>query len=162
MRLQRCRFASRTALARLTLRTTSAAFSGHSHPRRSYSGYLQALGTPDAQPRPADPSHGRYGIGNATWIGQPRIVSWKPMATVYDNFLTEEECDYLLKIATPKMEPAMLVNSEIQKHMKSKSRTSHGAFFDSFGDPIVAMITNRIGHVARIPPGTHCWPAPWH
>ena len=75
------------------------------------------------------------------------------MATVYDNFLTEEECDYLLKLATPKMEPAMLVNSELQKHKKSKSRTSHGAFFDSFGDPVLAMITNRIGHVARIPPG---------
>jgi hypothetical protein len=94
----------------------------------------------------------RYGVGNATWTGVPRIVSWKPMATVYDNFLTEEECDYILDMARPLMEPAMLVNSEVQQHRKSKSRTSHGAFMDSFQDPVLAMITQRIGHVTRIPP----------
>jgi hypothetical protein len=76
------------------------------------------------------------------------------MATVYDNFLTEEECDYILGVATPLMEPAMLVNSEVQKHRKSKSRTSHGAFMDSFQDPLLAMITHRIAHVARVPPRT--------
>lgn len=94
-----------------------------------------------------------HGIGNATWSGIPRIVSWKPMATVYDNFLSEEEADYILQLARPLMEPAMLVNSDKEKHMKSRSRTSHGAFFDSFQNPILSMITHRIAHVARIPPG---------
>jgi hypothetical protein len=94
-----------------------------------------------------------YGLGNATWIGTPRIVSWKPMATVYDDFLSEAECDYLLALSKPRLEPAMLVNSDVQKHVHSKSRTSHGAFFDSLGDPVLAMLTHRLGHVARIPPG---------
>lgn len=93
------------------------------------------------------------GIGNATWSGTPRIVSWHPMAIVFDNFATEEECDYLLKLSKPQMEPAMLVNSNEMKHVRSKSRTSHGTFFDSFGDEILAMITHRIAHVAKVPPG---------
>jgi len=93
------------------------------------------------------------GIGNATWSGTPRIVSWHPMAVVYDNFLTEEECDYILKLSKPRMEPAMLVNSKEQKHQRSKSRTSHGAFLDSFEDDVLSMITNRIAHVAKVPPG---------
>ena len=84
-----------------------------------------------------------YGLGNATWVGTPRIISWQPMATVYDDFLSEEECDYLLNLAQPQMEPAMLVNSDLQIHKKSKTRTSHGAFFDSFEDPVLAMITHR-------------------
>jgi hypothetical protein len=74
------------------------------------------------------------------------------MAAVFDNFLTEQECEYILEKSRPFMEPAMLVHSGV-KHKKSKSRTSHGAFFDSFQDPILAMITDRIGHVARVPPG---------
>lgn len=93
------------------------------------------------------------GIGNATWSGTPRIVSWHPMAVVYDKFLTEEECDYILKLSKPRMEPAMLVNSKEQKHQRSKSRTSHGAFLDSFEDDVLSMITNRIAHVAKVPPG---------
>ena len=100
-----------------------------------------------------DPRLQSFGIGNATWVGTPRIISWHPMAAVYDDFLSHEECDYLLNISRPLMEPAMLVNSNVQKHRRSKSRTSHGAFHDSFGDPVLAMITHRIGHVARVPPG---------
>ena len=93
------------------------------------------------------------GIGNATWTGTPRIVSWHPMAIVFDNFATEEECDYLLTLSKPQVEPAMLVYSNEMKHVRSKSRTSHGTFFDSFEDEVLAMLTNRIGHVARVPPG---------
>ena len=95
----------------------------------------------------------KHGVGNATWSGVPRIMSWQPMATVYDNFLSDEECDYLLKRSTAVMEPAMLVNSDLAIHRKSKARTSHGAFFHSYEDPVMAMITERIGHAARIPPG---------
>ena len=108
---------------------------------------------PPVTPAAVDTRQQSFGVGNATWVGTPRILSWKPMATVYDNFLSAEECDYLLNISRPLMEPAMLVNSSIQKHRRSKSRTSHGAFHDSFGDPVLAMITHRIGHVARVPPG---------
>lgn len=75
------------------------------------------------------------------------------MAIVFDNFLSNEECDYLLKLSKPQMEPAMLVNSNEMKHIRSKSRTSHGAFFDSFGDEVLSMITHRIAHVAKVPPG---------
>lgn len=52
------------------------------------------------------------------------------------------------------MEPAMIVNSDLHIHKKSKSRTSHGAFFDSFEDDVLSMISHRIAHVAKVPPGT--------
>eukprot|EP00892_Ulva_mutabilis_P001984 jgi/Ulvmu1/11787/UM008_0202.1 len=106
----------------------------------------------DPDPETAVQSDVLMGIGNATWSGTPRIVSWHPMAVVFDNFLSDEECDYILKMAKPRMEPAMLVNSKEQKHQRSKSRTSHGAFMDSFEDDVLAMITNRIAHVAKVPP----------
>lgn len=106
-----------------------------------------------ARPDP-QPSDGLlFGVGNATWSGTPRIVSWHPLATVYDNFLTPEECDYLLNKARPMMEPAMIVNSEQHIHKKSPARTSHGAFFDSFEDDVMSMISHRIAHVAKVPPG---------
>jgi hypothetical protein len=97
-----------------------------------------------------------YGIGNATWSGTPRIISWHPMAVLFENFATSEECDYVLAKAKPEMEPAMLVNSNEMKHKRSRSRTSHGAFFDSFEDNVLSMITHRIAHVARVPPGVRC------
>ena len=103
--------------------------------------------------QPVAQSQQLFGIGNATWIGTPRVVSWQPLATVYDSFLSDEECEYLLNISRPLMEPAMLVNNKRQQHVRSESRTSQGAFHDSVGDPVLAMITHRIAHVARVPPG---------
>jgi hypothetical protein len=121
-------------------------------PLTGYDDFFQAKKVGISQ-RIADEALGvRHGIGNATWTGTPRIISWEPMATVYDNFLSEDECDYILELARPRMEPAMLVSNDV-KHKKSRSRTSHGAFFDSFQNPTLAMITDRIGHVARVPPG---------
>jgi hypothetical protein len=75
------------------------------------------------------------------------------MAVVYDNFLSEEECEELLRLSTPLMEPAMLVNGKVNMHIRSKARTSYGAFFDSFETPLLAMITHRIAHVVKVPPG---------
>ena len=85
--------------------------------------------------------------------GAPQVLSWRPLATLYEDFLTEAECDYLLNISRPLMEPAMLVNRKQQKHIRSKARTSWGAFHDSLGDPVLAAITQRIAHVIRVAPG---------
>ena len=64
--------------------------------------------------------------------GSVEQVSWKPKAYVFHGFLTDEECDHLIKRATPKMEKSTVVDSSTGKSVPSEIRTSSGMFFSRF------------------------------
>ena len=101
---------------------------------------------------PADsPAAVTIGVGNASWTGAPRILAWYPLVIAYDSFLSDAECDHVLRLAQPAMEPAMLINRDTHKHRKSPSRTSHGAFFDDADDPLLATLSQRIAHAVQLP-----------
>ena len=102
------------------------------------------------------PSHVvQIGSGAASWKGAPQIVSWSPLVMVFDNFLSDEECDHILKKADPLMEPAMLIDKANQ-HFRSKDRTSRGAFFDRGEDELITASDNRIAHATQVPAGVCC------
>ncbi|BAT75340.1 hypothetical protein VIGAN_01318600 [Vigna angularis var. angularis] len=82
------------------------------------------------------------------WV---EILSWEPRAFLYHNFLTKEECDYLINIAKPDMQKSSVVDSKTGKSMDSRVRTSSGAFLTRGRDHIVRDIEKRIADFTFIP-----------
>ncbi|KAF7809616.1 putative prolyl 4-hydroxylase 10 [Senna tora] len=82
------------------------------------------------------------------WV---EIVSWEPRAFVYHNFLTKEECEYLIDIAKPHMHKSTVVDSETGKSKDSRVRTSSGTFLSRGRDKIVRNIEKRIADFTFIP-----------
>ncbi|XP_061352237.1 probable prolyl 4-hydroxylase 10 [Gastrolobium bilobum] len=82
------------------------------------------------------------------WV---ELVSWEPRAFVYHNFLTKEECEYLINIAKPSMHKSTVVDSETGKSKDSRVRTSSGTFLARGRDKIVRNIEKRIADFTFIP-----------
>jgi prolyl 4-hydroxylase len=68
---------------------------------------------------------------------QVEVLSWKPWAFLYHNFLAKDECEYLINTARPHMERSFFVDSEIGKSMERRIRTSFGHFLNQGRDKIV-------------------------
>ena len=102
------------------------------------------------------------------------LVSWKPRAFLFKDFLTEEECDYMIsKVcslnlpaltlpplpacadllgtsamqAKPSMTKSTVVDNETGKSMDSTVRTSTGTFFGRGQDEVIHGIEKRIALV---------------
>ncbi|CAN1315188.1 Probable prolyl 4-hydroxylase 3 [Linum perenne] len=72
------------------------------------------------------------------------IVSWEPRAFLYHNFLSKEECEYLISLAKPHMTKSTVVDSETV-------RTSSGMFLRRGQDKIIRSIEKRIADFSFIP-----------
>ncbi|RZC48530.1 hypothetical protein C5167_016960 [Papaver somniferum] len=79
------------------------------------------------------------------------VISWEPRAYVYHNFLSEEECNYLIDLAKPHMEKSTVVDSETGKSKDSRVRTSSGTFLKRGQDKIIRSIERRIADFTFIP-----------
>ncbi|KAL9269159.1 putative prolyl 4-hydroxylase 10 [Drosera capensis] len=55
--------------------------------------------------------------GIEQWV---EVISWEPRAFVYHNFLTKEECEYLIELAKPHMHKSTVVDSETGKSKDSR------------------------------------------
>ncbi|XP_022640129.1 probable prolyl 4-hydroxylase 10 [Vigna radiata var. radiata] len=80
------------------------------------------------------------------WV---EILSWEPRAFLYHNFLTKDECEYLINIAKPNMQRSKVLKSGMVK--TSSGRTSFGAFLDRGVDKTVRKIEKRIADFTHIP-----------
>ncbi|MQL99552.1 hypothetical protein Taro_032274, partial [Colocasia esculenta] len=85
--------------------------------------------------------------------GEPwtEVLSWEPRAFLYHNFLSKEECEHLIKLATPRMEKSTVVDSETGKSKDSRVRTSSGMFLKRGQDKIIRAIEKRIADFTFIP-----------
>ncbi|KAJ4964453.1 hypothetical protein NE237_024392 [Protea cynaroides] len=81
------------------------------------------------------------------------VVSWEPRAFIYHNFLSKEECEYLVELAKPFMEKSTVVDSETGQSMESRVRTSSGTFLERGRDKIIRDIEKRIADFTFIPVG---------
>ncbi|RVX16727.1 putative prolyl 4-hydroxylase 10 [Vitis vinifera] len=54
--------------------------------------------------------------------GEPwsEVISWEPRAFVYHNFLSKDECEYLIKLAKPHMQKSTVVDSSTGKSKDSR------------------------------------------
>ncbi|XP_042016719.1 probable prolyl 4-hydroxylase 3 isoform X4 [Salvia splendens] len=101
-----------------------------------------------------DSSNGGEGLGER---GEQRteVVSWEPRAFIYHNFLSKEECEYLINRATPHMVKSTVVDSETGKSVDSSVRTSYGTFFKRGQDKVIRAIEKRIADYTLIPVAEH-------
>lgn len=79
------------------------------------------------------------------------ILSWEPRAFVYHNFLSKEECEYLINLAKPHMAKSTVVDSTTGKSKDSRVRTSSGTFLRRGRDKIIRNIEQRIADFTFIP-----------
>ncbi|KAF5454617.1 hypothetical protein F2P56_024268 [Juglans regia] len=79
------------------------------------------------------------------------LISWEPRAFVYHNFLTKEECEYLISLAKPHMEKSTVVDSETGKSKDSRVRTSSGTFLARGRDKLIRNIETKIAGFTFLP-----------
>ncbi|XP_050380187.1 probable prolyl 4-hydroxylase 10 [Argentina anserina] len=82
------------------------------------------------------------------WV---EVISWEPRAFVYHNFLTQQECNYLIDLAKPHMEKSTVVDSETGKSKDSRVRTSSGTFLARGRDKIIRNIEKKIANFTFLP-----------
>ncbi|WOL00028.1 putative prolyl 4-hydroxylase 3 isoform X1 [Canna indica] len=88
------------------------------------------------------------GIRGHQWT---EVISWEPRAFVYHNFLSKEECEYLIELAKPHMQKSAVVDSTTGKSKDSRVRTSTGMFLQRGQDEIIRAIEKRIAYYTFIP-----------
>ncbi|KAL5780766.1 hypothetical protein ACOSQ2_011503 [Xanthoceras sorbifolium] len=79
------------------------------------------------------------------------IIAWEPRAFVYHNFLSKEECEYLINLAKPHMKKSTVVDSKTGQSKDSRVRTSSGMFLRRGQDKIIRNIEKRIADFTFIP-----------
>ncbi|CAN6213422.1 unnamed protein product [Urochloa humidicola] len=80
-----------------------------------------------------------------------KAVSWQPRIFVYKGFLSEEECDHLVRLGKKKVQRSMVADNESGKSVMSEVRTSSGTFLDKRQDPVVSRIEKRIAAWTFLP-----------
>uniref|UniRef100_A0A0D6R2G2 Fe2OG dioxygenase domain-containing protein n=1 Tax=Araucaria cunninghamii TaxID=56994 RepID=A0A0D6R2G2_ARACU len=84
---------------------------------------------------------------------KPEIISWSPRIIVLHNFLSPEECDYLIAVARPRLHISTVVDFKTGKGIKSDVRTSSGMFLtrEEKRYPMIKAIEKRISVYSQIP-----------
>ncbi|KAK4346965.1 hypothetical protein RND71_033304 [Anisodus tanguticus] len=82
------------------------------------------------------------------WV---EVISLEPRAYIYHNFLSKEECEYLISLAKPHMQKSSVVDSATGKSMDSRVRTSSGTFLARGRDKMIRDIEKRIADFTFIP-----------
>ncbi|KAF3330219.1 prolyl 4-hydroxylase subunit alpha-1-like protein [Carex littledalei] len=78
-------------------------------------------------------------------------VSWKPRIFLYKGFLSNEECDHIIKLSKSKLGKSMVVDNESGNSVMSEVRTSSGMFLDKRQDEVIARIEERIATWTLLP-----------
>ncbi|KAG5246535.1 oxidoreductase family protein [Salix suchowensis] len=79
------------------------------------------------------------------------ILSWEPRAFLFHNFLSKEECEYLINLAKPHMLKSTVVDSKTGQSKDSRVRTSSGMFLRRGRDRFIREIEKRIADFSFIP-----------
>lgn len=83
-----------------------------------------------------------------SWVER---LSWSPRATLHHAFLTRAECDHLISLAKPHMEPSTVVDNVSGERQPSKVRTSSGMFLERGVDEVVSRIEEKIAAASGVP-----------
>ena len=79
-------------------------------------------------------------------------ISQKPRVFIVHDFLSHEECDYLIQYSEPHLERSMVVNPKTGRVERNPARISYNMFCPpDHGDPIIASIEKRIEETTAIP-----------
>lgn len=80
-------------------------------------------------------------------------LSESPRIMLVHNFLSDEECEYFIREATPNLERAVVVDpdGDQSEGLVVDQRTSDGAYFLNFEDPILHRVEKRIARLTKTP-----------
>lgn len=85
---------------------------------------------------------------------EPRFktLSLSPKITYIYNFLSDEECDYLMSLALPRLERSTVIDYQTKGRKVISGRTSDGCYLTDFRkDSVVEEIENRIANLVNLP-----------
>ena len=89
------------------------------------------------------------------WRGEIIQLSWEPRAYLLKGFMADDECEHLIKLASPGMRKSSVADNETGKSVDSQIRTSTGTFLGIGQTEIVERIEKR---VAQVPVLISCTP----
>ena len=91
-------------------------------------------------------------IGSLAAFEDFRQLSFSPQLYVCDHFLSEEECDHIIEIASHSLSRSTVVDLRGGEGQIDTRRTSLGTWISSEADdPIVRGILRRISEITKIP-----------
>jgi len=82
------------------------------------------------------------------WV---QVLSWKPRAFVYHNFLSDAEAAHVILMAAPQMKRSTVVGAG-DSGVVDNIRTSAGTFLTRNQDPVVSAIEERLALWSGLPP----------
>lgn len=74
-----------------------------------------------------------------------------PNIVLFSDFLTKDECSFLINLSIPKLKASEGIDSSTGKNMLMKERTSYGTYFQRNENEIISKIENRISKVLNFP-----------
>jgi prolyl 4-hydroxylase len=97
----------------------------------------------------------RLAAGTSIDVGDRRVrVALRlerPMVAVLDNVFSPEECDDLIALATPRLQPSTIVDPASGKDVMSMARTSEGMFFRPQENALLERIDRRLALLMGLP-----------
>jgi hypothetical protein len=81
----------------------------------------------------------------------PRVLSWDPRIMHFPGFLTDDECDELVRLAEPKLKRSGVVDSATGKSKLDDVRSSSGQFFSRGEHEVVARVERRVAQWTHLP-----------
>lgn len=75
----------------------------------------------------------------------------KPVVAVFDNLLSLEECDELVRLSSAKLTRSTIVDPTTGKSEVIEARSSYGTFFTLNENPFIATLDRRIATVMNWP-----------
>eukprot|EP01026_Neomeris_dumetosa_P079404 TRINITY_DN86746_c0_g1_i4.p1 TRINITY_DN86746_c0_g1~~TRINITY_DN86746_c0_g1_i4.p1 ORF type:complete len:349 (-),score=30.08 TRINITY_DN86746_c0_g1_i4:213-1193(-) len=91
------------------------------------------------------------GQGKEQWRGEIIRLSWEPRAYLLKNFLSDEECEYLVSYSKNKLEDSIVIDNDTGAPQKSEVRTSKGTFIPYGFNKKIKEIEDRVAQVTMIP-----------
>lgn len=87
------------------------------------------------------------GDGNPRALPEPRRISERPDARVFERLLTAAECGYLIDVASASFEPSMVFN-QAREWVRDEIRTSDGAAIHwLIEDPAIHALNRRFAAI---------------
>lgn len=77
-------------------------------------------------------------------------LSWEPRIFLIKNFLSEDECDHVMSIATPQLTRSTVVDGH-GGGVVDPIRNSAGMFVRRRSDSIITRIENRLANISMLP-----------
>jgi len=73
-----------------------------------------------------------------------------PHISVFEDFLSRKECDFLCQMAEPRLQPSQVWDRETAGSKPSNVRTSHGVFLKYGENMLIRCIENRLQQLTRM------------